>query len=140
MDPKELLNNPEQIKALIDVLQALLPKTDTQEVSQPKVEKKTKKTKPKPTEQKTNIKTRNRKHNYQTEVNLFEQMSEFNMHKDDAIIDQKLAKHPPVARTREFEPIEVVCRVCGKRETVSPALVHEGPARYKCNGCSTHSG
>jgi transposase-like protein len=62
------------------------------------------------------------------------------MHKEDVAIDKKLAKFPPVSRARQFEMVEVKCRVCGRTETVSPSLVFEGLERYKCNNCSTSAG
>lgn len=145
MDPKDLLQDPEQIKNLISALQSLLPKEE-ESIKKSSPKRKTKK------EQETNshndndfvlndkIKTKGRRSIQSSYINKFEKMSEFRMHKDDSEVDAKLAKHPPVARTREFEPISVVCRICGKKETVSPSLVHEGPSRYKCNNCSTQAG
>jgi hypothetical protein len=67
-------------------------------------------------------------------------MPELNMHKEDVAIDKKLAKFPPVSRARQFEMVDVKCRVCGRTETVSPSLVFEGLERYKCNNCSTSAG
>jgi hypothetical protein len=133
MDLKDLLNNPEQIKNLITVLQSLLPdekteiKEETSSINNEDI---------KPT---NSIRTKNKRPPVQS-GNKFEKMSEFNMHKDDKLIDEKLAKHPPVARTREYEPISVKCRVCGKTENINPALVHDSPSRYKCNNCSTNAG
>lgn len=71
--------------------------------------------------------------------NLFEQMSESRMHKDDVEIDKKLSKFPPTQRARNYKPIDARCRVCGKTEQVNPSLV-ESIERYKCNKCSTSSG
>jgi hypothetical protein len=149
MDPKELLNNPDQIKNLIALLQTMLPNEDA-EVSQPKKRTKKKSAKISNTDISTNedigtnfnskIKTKNKRAFQPSTINQFEKMSEFNMHKDDREVDQKLSKHPPVARTRDFEPVSVVCRICGKKEIVSPSLVYEGPSRYKCNNCSTQAG
>ena len=149
MDPKELLTNPEQIKSLISLLQQMLPNEAVNE--EPMVVKK--KTKKKPiktsdtdtseditTNFNSKIKTKNKRSFQSSNINKFEKMSEFNMHKDDREVDKKLAKHPPVARTRDFEPVSVVCRICGKKELVSPSLVYEGPSRYKCNNCSTQAG
>jgi hypothetical protein len=73
-------------------------------------------------------------------TNQFEKMAEFRMHKDDCAIDKKLCSNPPVARMRDFEFIDVVCRVCGKKESIAPALLFDVPSRYKCNNCSTQSG
>lgn len=145
MDPKELLSNPEQIKSLISLLQALLPE---ESASTNKSKKTTRKKKTTTNEDivdnssqfNKNIKTKNKRSINPSSANKFEIMHEFNMHKDDLEVDKKLSKQPPVARTREFEPVSVVCRICGRRETVSPSLVHEGPARYKCNNCATQAG
>jgi hypothetical protein len=146
MDPKELLNNPEQIKNLILLLQSMLPNTEDRT---PTANKKSKKKSIKSQDQEieetpsnfnTKIKTKNKRSPQPSTVNKFEKMSEFSMHKDDREVDKKLSKHPPVARTRDFEPVSVVCRICGKKEDVSPALVYEGPSRYKCNNCSTQAG
>lgn len=146
MDPKELLNNPEQIKNLILLLQSMLPDTeDRTPIANKKSKKKSIKSQDQEIEEtpsnfNTKIKTKNKRSPQPSTVNKFEKMSEFSMHKDDREIDKKLSKHPPVARTRDFEPISVVCRICGKKEDVSPALVYEGPSRYKCNNCSTQAG
>jgi hypothetical protein len=145
MDPKELLNNPEQIKNLISLLQSLLPNVAaTEEPSTTKRKKKakseTQKIEPESSGFNTNIRTKNKRSFQPSNINKFEKMSEFSMHKDDHEVDKKLAKHPPVARTRDFEPISVICRVCGKTEIVNPSLVHEGQSRYKCNSCSTQAG
>ena len=71
--------------------------------------------------------------------NKFEEMSEFRMHKDDTLVDKKLQKIPPVPRNRDYTPINIRCRVCGKQENINPSLV-ESSERYKCNKCSTSSG
>jgi hypothetical protein len=133
MDLNELMKNPEQIQSLIQILQALLPKGSEQ--------------KPVVTEEEeyrpeSIMKTKSKKRSRESSgiPNKFEKMSEFSMHKEDIAIDKALSKSPPVARTREFEMIEVSCRVCGKKETISPALLFEAPSRYKCNNCSTQSG
>lgn len=73
-------------------------------------------------------------------VNKFTDMSEFKMHKDDIEIDKQLSVSPPSPRTRSFSMVDVVCRVCGKKETVSPASVTESSGRYKCNKCCTLPG
>jgi hypothetical protein len=139
MDLNELIKNPEQIKNLIQVLEALLPKTETKAepvMEEPAVE-------PKTYTQNNTIKTRGSKPRADNSgtVNKFERMAEFSMHKEDAALDKVLCKQPPVARLRdEVPPIEVTCRICGKKETVSPSLVFESVSRYKCNNCSTQAG
>jgi hypothetical protein len=135
MDPKEVLNNPENIKLLINLLQSLLPNDQTPE-QEAKPETKSSKSK-----MKTKSRQRGRTQNDSEElINKFAKMPEFHMHKEDSSIDKKLSKHPPVARMREFEPVQVTCRICGKTEIVSPGLVFEGASRYKCNNCSTQAG
>lgn len=131
MDLNELMKNPEQIKNLIQVLQALLPgdgakdsapaEEDEQEFSAP-------------------LRTKGNKRKVAKFKNKFTDMPERNMHKDDIAIDKKLSKFPPMDRTRNFEMIDVVCRVCGKKETISPSLLFDTPSRYKCNNCSTSAG
>lgn len=71
--------------------------------------------------------------------NKFDSMPEFSMCKDDLEFDRKVKKPPPSARLRDFTPIKVRCRVCGKNEDVAPDLV-ESIERYKCNKCSTGAG
>jgi hypothetical protein len=138
MDPKEVLNNPENLKLLINLLQSLLPNDDNTQVSSDVPEKNSRKPKTAPTKLKT--KSRQRKGSDDEFENRFSSMPEFSMHKEDAAVDKKLSKHPPVARMREFEPVEVTCRICGKTEIVSPGLVFEGASRYKCNNCATQAG
>jgi hypothetical protein len=125
MDLSELSKNPDQLKQLISLLQNMLPSDDTDESS----------------EEPSPIKTKSsRKPKGQTQSsNKFLNMPEMNMHKEDSEIDKRLSKHPPVARSREFEPVTVKCRVCGKEETLNPSLV-ESVSRYKCNKCSSSAG
>ena len=142
MDPNELLGGPEQIRALISLLQKMVGDADKNEIEKKTVV---------PKERTTTIKTKNRKRandqsnvtkpkNNQAAINKFESMSEFRMHKDDSLIDKKLSKIEPVARMRDFDFIDVVCRVCGKKENIAPALLFDIPSRYKCNNCSTSAG
>jgi hypothetical protein len=128
--------SPEQIQAMISMLQAMLPQTET--VSKKKGDvihsspaKKTKKLL-------SSTSTRNK--NKSVRTNKFVDMPEKAMHKEDVAIDKKLSVRPPVPRARSFKLVKVVCRVCGKREEVSPGLIHESIDRYKCNKCSTSSG
>lgn len=130
MDLNELMKNPEQIKNLIQVLQTLLPQaTGDNEAEEVEEE-----------EFSSPIKTRGSKKRPKQAKNKFTDMPEHNMHKEDVAIDKKLAKFPPVSRARQFELVDVKCRVCGRTETVSPSLVFEGLERYKCNNCSTSAG
>jgi len=86
------------------------------------------------------LRTKGSKRKMQKNTNKFLSMAEKDMHKDDIEIDKKLAKFPPVSRARDFEMIDVVCRVCGRKETISPSLLFDAPDRYKCNNCSTSAG
>lgn len=72
--------------------------------------------------------------------NKFLSMGVKDLHKEDVQIDKILNKNPPTPRTRTFESVDVVCRSCGKRESVSPSLLHDSPSRYKCNKCSSSPG
>lgn len=142
MDLNDLIKNPDQIKNLIEVLQALLPK-EQEDTGSIVAESKTKSKNS--TRSTSTIKTRGgqkrRKSNGSEGLNKFESMSEFAMHKEDSAIDKVLSKIPPVARTRdEAEPVDVVCRICGKKERVSPSLIFDSISRYKCNTCATQSG
>jgi len=119
--------SPEQITSMINLLQSML---STQQTSE---ETNTHSIKP---EKKLNKKNKKNK----TFVNKFVDMPENNMHREDTEIDKKLKVQPPVPRTRKFVPVGVICRVCGKREEVSPALLTEGANRYKCNKCCTSAG
>jgi hypothetical protein len=129
MDLNELMKNPEQIKSLIQVLQTLLPQATGDTGTENSEE-----------EFSAPIKTRGSKTRPKQAKNKFTDMPEHNMHKEDVAIDKKLAKFPPVSRARQFEMVDVKCRVCGRTETVSPSLVFEGLERYKCNNCSTSAG
>jgi len=133
MDLNELMKNPEQIKSLIQVLQTLLPESTGYRNSEEETEGSEE-------EFSAPIKTRGSKTRPKQAKNKFTDMPEHNMHKEDVAIDKKLAKFPPVSRARQFEMVEVKCRVCGRTETVSPSLVFEGLDRYKCNNCSTSAG
>lgn len=145
MDLNDLIKNPEQIKGLIQILQALLPpdsSVNTTPTAPPVIEDKDSEG---DTESYHNpaIKTKGggRKRHKQTSANKFEKMSEFNMHKEDNEIDKVLCKAPPVARARaEALPVSVTCRICGKKEMVNPSLIFESINRYKCNNCSTQAG
>jgi len=124
MDLNQLSQNPEQIQQLISLLQSLLPKESaTATIDQTTVSQTIE-----PTKQSKIQRT-----------NKFTTMPEMNMHKEDSELDKKLAKHAPVIRSREYEPITVLCRVCGRKETVNPSLV-ESASRYKCNKCASSAG
>lgn len=122
------LNNPDQIKQLIAVLQNLLPKdNDAGEQDE---------------EQNPNIKTKSCSSKSKKKVtkNKFLDMPERNMHKSDSKIDKLLNVQPPTVRTREFVPVDARCRVCGKTESVNPTMIPDSIERYKCNKCAGTAG
>lgn len=115
----------EDIKQLIAILQKGLTNDDTDDVEDEK-----------PKTSKKSISTSKKKPKHK---NLFESMPEKRMHSEDSVIDKKLWKAPPTERSRSYKAINVQCRVCGKQEKLSPALI-ESVERYKCNRCSTTPG
>lgn len=135
MDPKDMLNDPEKIKDMIAMLQALLPQTEdskpTAKRKNPKAAKSTS-TKAKKSQPSTIDSTID-------SSNKFLAMQEMYMFKGDAAIDKKLSKNPPIPRTRQFSSVTVKCRVCGRSEEVNPGLVYDS-SRYKCNNCSSSQG
>lgn len=118
--------SPEQIQQMIAMLQNMLPSNNEEPAEEEKSSS-------------SPIRTVDRKPKPST-VNKFDQMMEANLHKEDIEIDKKLAKYDPTPRVRRFQPLDVVCRVCGKRESVSPNLLSDSPDRYKCNNCSRGAG
>lgn len=120
--------NPEQIKQMIEMLKAMLPPADdaaTEEDTQPT---------PKATKQET------KKSAKKQFVNKFDTMQEARLHKEDIAVDKALSVYAPTPRTRQFDPVDVTCRVCGRKETINPAILHEAPNRFKCNNCSRSPG
>jgi hypothetical protein len=136
MDINSLVNNPEQVKQLIAVLQALLPKEDNPETEPPTQEIKQK---PDTDINDTPIRSKKVTAGNGKRENKFLAMPEINMHREDAELDKKLAKHPPIARSREYSPVSVRCRICGRTDMVNPSLV-DTMDRYKCNKCAASAG
>jgi hypothetical protein len=120
------LNN-DDIKQLINILQRGLINDEPEITNQDAVG--TSDTKPTRQKKKMAKKTTD-------SYNKFETMPEKNMHKDDTRIDKMLNKHSPTQRSREFNTIDVACRVCGRKETINSALAYDSGNRYKCNKCS----
>lgn len=118
------LNN-DDIKQLISILQRGLVDEPSEDQPKPKQKRASKKSTQKVKET--------------TFVNKFDTMSESRMHKDDIEIDRKLNKLPPTQRARNYKPLTVTCRVCGKQESLNPSLV-ESVERHKCNRCATSAG
>lgn len=123
--------SPEQIQAMITMLQGMLPKEDTErkpEESASYSEESAIKTAPSRKIQKT------------PSVNKFDEMMESKLHKADCAIDKKLQQFDPTPRTRAFTPVKVKCRVCGSNDEVNPVLLSDTAERYKCNKCSRSAG
>ena len=127
MDLDNLKNNPELIKTLIETLSALLPQEEDSSFEVKQTNKR--KTRSKSLKKKTG----------EESVNLFDKMPERKLHKEDTAIDKKLITQPPTERARQFFTVDVICRICGKKETVNPSLVFD-KSRYKCNVCSSSGG
>jgi hypothetical protein len=127
--------NPEQIQAMIAMLQTMLDSQTNKDTIKNNESSPTKNSK-KPRVGKSTFKKNQKKER----PNKFLSMPEINMHKEDIAIDKKLRVQPPVPRARPFTMIKAVCRICGKRDEINPALLSEGPDRYKCNKCSTSAG
>ena len=47
---------------------------------------------------------------------------------------------PSSIKARKSSKVNVSCRVCGKKEEISPALAGSESGRYKCNKCSCMAG
>lgn len=118
--------SPKQIKQMISMLKQMLPEDNDEVAEQEPVKQ-------------NPIKNRSSRRPQQTE-NKFDQMMEAHLHKEDIAIDQKLKKFDPTPRVRGFDPINVVCRVCGKKESINPALLQDTVERYKCNNCARSAG
>jgi hypothetical protein len=121
------IDNPEQIKQLISILQSLLPKDIEANNTNSSY---------------TNdaIKTKSTKIPKTKNNNKFLQMPEKDMHKSDSKIDKKLCINPPCPRNRKYRPLEVKCRGCGKQEKINPSIAPDSIDRYKCNKCSSSAG
>lgn len=114
---------PDQIKQMIGMLQMMLQSSDNDTETKPTKSKNIKSKKPKA-----------------SKINKFDAMAEKNMHKEDAIIDKKLNIYPPSPRARSYKPLQVQCRVCGKKDSINPRLLPDSIERYKCNKCSSSAG
>lgn len=121
---------PEQIHQMIGMLKSMLPDQQAQDEDN-RQEK---------TGSDTPIKNRPSKKISGTFSNKFDQMMEAKLHKEDTEIDKALAIYGPTPRQRKFEPVKVLCRLCGKSEMVNPAVLSESKDRYKCNACSRSPG
>jgi hypothetical protein len=121
----------QDIKQLITILQKMLSDNEDEQTNSSSEESNTLPVR--------TLKTHNKKMSSTKHYNKFMDMPEKNMHKEDTEIDKRLSKGEPTPRTRSFNFVDVICRICGKKESISPALV-DSISRYKCNTCSTSSG
>lgn len=135
--------DPDDFKKLIGLLQQLvdkssvdIAKSEEKQNDDEEIESKENFSIKKSPNKKNNKKNNKKKTKFE---NKFLTMKEASMHKDDTEIDKKLNKTPPTQRTRNFQYVDMRCRVCGKVESVSPALA-EARDRYKCNRCSASPG
>ena len=128
----------ETVDQIYKLLISLVEEEEPQEEPKKPARKNTKKKTAKKPSAKSGRVAQTKTHSNQR-VNKFDSMIEKNMFRDDIAIDRKLSIQPPSPRTRSFTTISVSCRVCGKKENLSPALVSE-PTRYKCNSCSRSGG
>lgn len=118
----------EDIMALIAILQKGLVEEDEDASETPPATNSKRRSS---TKKKTTTKSKSK--------NLFDSMSERNLHKKDSTIDKKLwGNNAPTERSRSYSELSVRCRICGKEEKVSSALV-DSPDRYRCNRCSCGS-
>lgn len=124
--------SPDQIKQMISMLQAMLPQDTIAESEHELTPKQT------GTIKTVSPRQVNKTGNF---VNRFDEMMESKLHQEDRSIDQALSVHSPTPRNRRsFDPINVVCRVCGRKDTVNPSILSDSPSRYKCNSCSRSPG
>lgn len=121
--------NPQQIQQMIELLQNMLP-SEEQEASEVVQE-----------EFESPIKTKSSRRPIQGKrQNLFDQMMESKLHKEDVEIDKKLsATAGPTPRNRSSGLVDVHCRVCGKKEQVNATIITDRD-RYKCNKCAVGAG
>lgn len=141
MEINDLLKDKDALKQLIGALQNLVDQTSGDESSADEGSN---------DERENIMNTKTRKKIYSNDrkpgkknknfVNRFDDMMERNMHKEDVEIDKLLKKHPKTPRNRKSNMIDVVCRVCGGKETIPSSLLTDTKDRYKCNTCSTRAG
>lgn len=152
-DVKQLLAILQQLVEKVTVAGTADPETVEESVAKPSKKKRGRKPKveePTDTEQdddseneedykfNSKIKTKNINVKKKT-YNKFDSMPEYRMHKEDVEIDKKLNIAPPSQRSRTYKPVDARCRVCGRVESVNPALV-DSSERYKCNRCAASAG
>lgn len=133
------LNN-DDIRQLIAILQKGLCDTDSDNLTEKQQKIQYEET-DQENEEESIVNTKSvRKTKKGSSKNKFLSMGVKDLHKEDTAIDQLLNSNPPTARTRKFSSVNVTCRSCGKKESISPLLLHDSVDRYKCNKCSTNPG
>ena len=121
--------NPKQIQQMIELLQNMLP-DEEQEVQEEVAEE----------EFESPIKTKSSRRPIQGKrKNLFDEMMESKLHKEDVKIDQQLSGGRSMPRNRPSPLVDVHCRVCGKKEQVNASIIGDRD-RYKCNKCAVGAG
>ena len=126
MELDDLKKDPEKIRQLISLLSSILESGEsTPTAPQSPVEI------PPPTQ------TANLGNKKPTK---FLNMPEYTMFKEDVAIDKALNKYPPTARQRGQSKIDVVCRICAKKENIHPSMLCDSVDRYKCNNCAASPG
>lgn len=123
----------DDIKQLIAILQRGLTQNDSD--TEEEEDRPVKKTRAK----KTPSRGAKKKAAKPKRVNMFDQMAESRMHKEDVVIDKKIRRGTPTLRRDTFKPLRVSCRVCGRTEEIDPSII-EGIDRYKCNKCAISPG
>ena len=72
--------------------------------------------------------------------NLFDEMPQKNMHKDDTEIDRALAVEDITPRNRQSSIVSVVCMRCDEEKQMSASMVPQEKERFICNNCQTRGG
>lgn len=131
---------PEQIQQMIGLLQSMLEASQNKSADYHEDEDDDEATKPVHKIKSSGVKKRKSSKSSPKHTNMFDAMMEAKMHKDDCKIDKLLSVHEPTPRVREFTPIKVTCRVCGKTENINPVILTDSADRYKCNKCARSAG
>lgn len=139
MEINDILKDKETLKQLISALQTIVNDSDN-EISSSKEDTENNKITMNTKTRKKIFSTNSGSNKKNVFVNKFDEMAEKNMHKGDIEIDKLLHQHPKTPRTRKQKKVDVVCRVCGAKETIPSSLLVDTKDRYKCNSCSSKAG
>jgi hypothetical protein len=124
------LNN-DDIKQLIAILQKGLETEDDQPIAKPKRKR------AKAVKKHTKTFDNNEKVKEILGIDLK------SLHREDIDIDKKLSgsrNNNYKSKRTPIKLVDVTCRICGKREQISPTLLFDSPSRYKCNSCCSSPG